>query len=77
MQTAQKARDFSRAALLSTGDTDSLLEQTGLELSVPPFELASFSQQQHKFESPWERQIESLRVGYDLKLAQLAGGDGP
>ena len=30
-----KRRDFSRAALLSTGDMDSLLEESGFELSVP------------------------------------------
>jgi len=34
-QSAAKARDFSRAASLSTGEVDSLLEQARLELSVP------------------------------------------
>jgi hypothetical protein len=35
-QSAAKARDFSRAARLSTGETDSPLEGTGFEPSVPP-----------------------------------------
>ena len=33
-QSAAKARDFSRAVPLSTGDTDSLLEESGIELMV-------------------------------------------
>jgi hypothetical protein len=34
-QTAAKARHFARAAPLSTGDTDSPLEEAGFELLVP------------------------------------------
>jgi len=34
-QSAAKARDFSRGAPLSTGETDSPLEGTGFEPSVP------------------------------------------
>ena len=37
-QTAAKVRDFSRAAPLCTGETDSPLEEDGFEPSVPPRE---------------------------------------
>ena len=43
-----KARDFSRAAPLSTGETDSPLEESGFELVVPP----SFSQLAAQAERP-------------------------
>jgi len=35
VQSPAKARDFSRAASLCTGETDSSLEGDGFELSVP------------------------------------------
>jgi hypothetical protein len=39
-QIGAKPRDFSRADLLLTGDTDSLLEQAGFEPFVPSLMVA-------------------------------------